>query len=226
MRLTVMGLTSAIGLVLVLLAQPAAAKTAQDCDSEYSANKDAIMAAGEKKKDFVAACKAGTEAIPAGGSAAAPAAPAADSKAAAGGKSTKECDAEYAANKAAIKGAGQKKADFIAACKAGTETVPAAPAAATAAKPAAPPAAPAPAAAAPEPKAAMSKPATAAGESATEAQAKAKCGSDLVVWVNTKSHIYHFAGTRDYGNTKEGAYECEASAKAGGNRAAENEKHP
>jgi hypothetical protein len=33
-------------------------------------------------------------------------------------------------------------------------------------------------------------------------------------------------GTRDYGNTKQGAYMCEKDAKAAGDRAAKNEKHP
>jgi hypothetical protein len=47
-----------------------------------------------------------------------------------------------------------------------------------------------------------------------------------VVWVNEHSRIYHFAGTRDYGHTKRGAYMCEADAQAAGNRAAKNESHP
>ncbi len=59
-----------------------------------------------------------------------------------------------------------------------------------------------------------------------EAQAKARCGSDAVVWVNETSKVYHFAGTKRYGNTKEGAYMCERDAQAAGDRAAKNEKHP
>jgi hypothetical protein len=47
-----------------------------------------------------------------------------------------------------------------------------------------------------------------------------------VVWVNDKSHIYHFPGAHDYGNTKHGEYMCEADAQAAGNRAAKNEHHP
>jgi hypothetical protein len=47
-----------------------------------------------------------------------------------------------------------------------------------------------------------------------------------VVWVNERSRIYHFAGTRDYGHTKSGAFMCEAEAQAAGNGAALNEKHP
>jgi hypothetical protein len=153
--------------------------------------------------------------------------------AAAGGKTAKECNAEYAANKEAIKASGQKKKDFVEACRAGTETVPpgAAPAAAAPAPAAAPPpAAPPPAAAqAPKPTAAKPKPAAAApaaGEFQTEAEAKGKCPTDTVVWVNTKSGVYHFAGTRNYGKTKHGAYMCEADAKAAGRRASEEEKHP
>jgi hypothetical protein len=69
-------------------------------------------------------------------------------------------------------------------------------------------------------------PATGAGQFTTDTQARALYPSDTVVWVNTKSNIYHFAGKRDYGNTKQGAYMCEADAKAAGDRAAKNEKHP
>ena len=52
--------------------------------------------------------------------------------------------------------------------------------------------------------------------SPSEAEAKARCPDDTVVWVNTKgkSHAYHYAGTRWYGTTKQGAYMCEADARA------------
>jgi hypothetical protein len=161
------------------------------------------------------------------------------SGAAAFAKTVKECDAEYAANKDAIKAAGQKKADYVAACRAGTVATPATPVAAPAAPVAVPAAAaPAPAPAmTPTPKAtAAAKPApapakpaaveTGAGGFATDAQAKAHCPADTVIWVNTKSHVYHFAGTHNYGTTEHGTYMCEADAKAAGDRAAENEKHP
>jgi len=58
------------------------------------------------------------------------------------------------------------------------------------------------------------------------AAAKAHCPTDTIVWVNTKSGIYHFAGTHNYGTTKSGSYMCGAEAKAAGDRAAENKKHP
>jgi hypothetical protein len=137
-------------------------------------------------------------------------------------KTVKECDAEYTANKAAIKAAGQKKADYVAACRAGAATPVATPAAPAAAAAAAPTVA-APAAASAKPRVAAP---TGAGGFSADAQAKAHCPADTVVWVNTKSGVYHFAGTHNYGTTKQGAYMCEAEAKAAGDRAAENEKHP
>jgi hypothetical protein len=143
-------------------------------------------------------------------------------------KTAKECNAEYAANKAAIQAAKQRKKDFIAACRAGTETIPGGAAAAPAPAPQ-PTTAPAPAPApAPTTTAAPSAPTTptAANQFQTEQQAQGRCFGQTVVWVNTRSHIYHFAGTRDYGHTKQGAYMCEADATAAGNRAAKNEKHP
>jgi hypothetical protein len=58
-----------------------------------------------------------------------------------------------------------------------------------------------------------------AGEYTTELQARARCPSDIVVWVNTPSRIYHYSGTRYFGHTRRGAYMCEADARAAGYRA-------
>ena len=198
------------------------------CGDQWKQAKANGTTNGVTWKDFLAKCREeqkGAAAAPAATPAPAPAASAPTATAAAG-KSAKDCNDEYAANKDAIKASGQKKKDFIAACRAGTETVPpaaAAPAPAPAAAPAPAPA-PAPAAAAPAPKP-MAAP-TGAGEFQTEAEAKGRCPTDTVVWVNTKTGIYHFAGTRSYGKTKQGAYMCEADAKAAGRRASEKEKHP
>jgi hypothetical protein len=216
----------ALGAGLALSAAPASAKTVKECNAEYSAQKDALKAAGTKKADFVASCRAEADAAapaaaPAPASAAAVEAPAA-------GKTAKECNAEYSENKDAVKASGKTKKAFVADCRAGNETIPTAAAPAAPAPAAAAPPPPAPAAAAPMAPAPMAaKPGAAvAGGFTSDAQAKAKCPTDTVVWVNTKSHVYHFAGTHDYGDTKQGTYMCEADAKGAGSRAAKNETHP
>ena len=150
----------------------------------------------------------------------------------------KQCGDEWKAAKAAGTTNGQTWQEFLKTCRtqhasapaAAAAPAPMAPAAAPAAAPApmAPAAAPAPAptqAALPKPAAAPMKPMakpTGAGQFSTEAEAKARCPSDTVVWLNTKSHIYHYAGTRSYGTTKQGAYMCEADAAAAGDRASKS----
>ena len=61
---------------------------------------------------------------------------------------------------------------------------------------------------------------------ASEGEAKGGCLGGTVVWVNNKSKVYHFAGGREYGKTKSGAYMFESQATPAGDRAAKNEKHP
>jgi hypothetical protein len=56
----------------------------------------------------------------------------------------------------------------------------------------------------------------------SESAAQAHCPHDAVVWLNTRSGIYHYKGERWYGNTKHGAYVCEKEAIAAGDRATEN----
>jgi hypothetical protein len=138
-------------------------------------------------------------------------------------KTVRECEAEWKANKAAIQASGQTKKDFVAACRA--ETAPAPGTTMTT-----PPEAPKPRApvASPEPSrvpASRVAP-TKSGEFMTEAEAKAKCPSDTVVWCNTNSGVYHYAGTHNYGHTRSGAYMCEADTAAAGCRPAKNERHP
>ena len=215
-------LATALGLAGISAAS--AESVMKVCGDQWKQAKANGTTNGLTWQQFLAQCRQQQGSATAAPQAAPAAAPAAATTAAAtGGKSAKDCNAEYAANKDAIKGAGQKKKDFIAACRAGTETIPSAGAAPAAPAAAPAPAAPAPAAtAAPKPAAA----ATGAGEFQTDAQAKARCPTDTVVWLNSKTGIYHFAGTRNYGKTKQGAYMCEADAKAAGHRASEKEKHP
>lgn len=122
-------------------------------------------------------------------------------------KTAKECRAEWQANKAANQANHVAEKAYVAKCRAGDA------------------AAPAPSTAKPAPTPARTAPAPTTGGQ-TEAQVKASCAGDTVVWVNSRSKIYHFAGHRDHGHTKSGQYMCEKAATAAGNRAAKNEKHP
>ena len=153
-------------------------------------------------------------------------------------KTIRECVSDYEANKAAIQGV-QTKAAFVAACRAGNEAIPGAAASPLVASPAPAPASPAapatsggfgfgrkkPTLVAPAPSSARAAP-SGANQFSAEAQARGRCPGATVVWVNTGSAIYHFAGTKNYGNTKEGAYMCEPDAKAAGDRASKTEHHP
>ena len=78
----------------------------------------------------------------------------------------------------------------------------------------------------PAPAAATRRNRTAVNQFSTEALAKARCPADTVVWVNLSSRIYHYAGNKDYGKTKRGAYMCEKDTAAANFRAAKNEKRP
>ncbi len=240
--------------MLGLASVPAAAqqKTAKQCNDEWAANKATIQASGKTKKAFVAECRGQAPAAtapaskPTTAAAPKPARTAAPSPAA-NVKTAKQCNDEWTANKATIQASKKTKKDFMAECRAqpaGASTTTAAPSPATpptAAAPARPSTATAPTAprstAAPAtqpstaPSPARTRPATAAaptaaGQFSTETQAKARCPGDTVVWVNLDSKVYHFAGTRNYGTTKSGAYMCEKDATAAGSRAAKNEKRP
>lgn len=65
--------------------------------------------------------------------------------------------------------------------------------------------------------------AAAAGQFASEADARRHCPRDQVVWANNDSHIYHFAGNKNYGNTKQGAFMCQQESDRAGFRPAKNE---
>jgi hypothetical protein len=138
------------------------------------------------------------------------------------------CASQWKEAKAAGTTAGQTWPQFLAQCKAQRTSAPQ-PSSASIAPPAP---APAPATAPaqsgslfpwwqqPAAPAQTGAPApTGAGQFTTEAEARYRCPTDKVVWVNTKSRIYHYQGTHNYGHTKEGAYMCEADAKAAGDRA-------
>jgi hypothetical protein len=139
-------------------------------------------------------------------------------------KTVKECTAEWRAAKDDFQAKGVTQKAYVADCRAGktTENPESAPAT-PAAVPPAPQASPPPTRRA-TPTVAPAPSGT--DQFTTEAEAKARCSSDLVVWVNLKSRIYHFSGTKNYGNTKEGVYMCEKDATGQGNRASKTEKRP
>ena len=135
----------------------------------------------------------------------------------------KQCGDDWKVAKANNTTNGMTWQEFLKQCRAQKESS-AAPAPAPAAAPAPAPA-PAPATYQPKP-APIQTPAraTGAGQFTTAGEAQARCPGDKVVWVNTKgkSHAYHYAGTRWYGATKQGAYMCEADAKAAGNHSSQS----
>jgi hypothetical protein len=148
-------------------------------------------------------------------------------------KTEKACIDEWRARKAADPAFKVLQKDYVPGCRNPTATAPATPTTAAPAKQAAPvPAAtapkqaPVPAATAPKQAPAPAAAITSANQYTTEAQAKARCPSDTVVYVNLKSKIYHFVGHKEYGTLKNGAYMCEKDTAGAGARAAKNEKHP
>jgi hypothetical protein len=211
-------------------------KTAKACRDEWRANKAANQANGVTEKAYVDQCRGG--AAPAQTTAAppppAPASTATAPQTATGQKTAKACRDEWRANKAANQANGVTEKAYVDQCRGGAapaQTTAAPPAPAPTAAPTAP--TPAPTAAAPTTRPAPTQTSTTtsatpvgANEYSTEAQAKARCPTDTVVWVNLKSKVYHFSGTRFYGETKSGAYMCERDSLAGGMRAAKNETHP
>ena len=64
------------------------------------------------------------------------------------------------------------------------------------------------------------------GQFKTEAEAKASCPTDSVVWVNLRSKVFHTNDSKSYGKTKNGAYMCEKYGTAAGFRAPKSAKKP
>lgn len=52
----------------------------------------------------------------------------------------------------------------------------------------------------------------------TEMEARKYCQTDIVVWLNTATGIYHFKGMRWYGNTTSGAFACQTEVDRAGFR--------
>ena len=230
-------------------------KTAKECTAEWRADKAGMQARGTTEKAYVQQCRGGATpaaSAPAPQPTAVTPAPSAAPTQSGGSltqKTAKECIAEWRADKAGMQARGTTEKAYVEQCRAGAVMPTAAapePNATTAPEPApkqaspaasptqAPPARrPAPTTAAAPAPAPAQQPASNSdsatlevGQFADEASAKARCPSDTVVWVNLPSKIYHFAGTKNYGTTRRGAYMCEKEAIAGENRASKTETHP
>jgi uncharacterized short protein YbdD (DUF466 family) len=218
------------------------------CNEHWTAEKASIRASGKTKKEFMDECLKGTAETPS-----APAATAEKSEPAARPErgARKACNDRWTADKASIRASGRTKKEFIDECLKGTAEAPGpgpvtgsrqvpsgtAPLGTPESKPAperptteaaAPPPSGSEPSSTPAPRTRRAKPGqpAAANEFSDEAQAKAACPNDTVVWVNLDSKIYHFSGYADYGHTKKGAYMCERETASAGFRAAKNEKHP
>ena len=148
-------------------------------------------------------------------------------------KTAKQCNDEWKANKASIQASGKTKKAFVADCR-GVSTATNSPersAPTGSTKTTTSTAAPVSTTQQPNPPARTRTYSTATapsgrGQFSSETSARLHCPTDTVVWANLESHIYHFSGNRDYGNTKRGAYMCERDTASEGFRAAKNEKHP
>lgn len=197
-------------------------KTVKQCQTEWRANKEENQAKGLKESDYVAQCRASAVAPT---PAAAPAQkPAATPPVSAGnGKTAKECRAEYKAGKADYDAKGITEKQFVAQCRTGGVVATPIPNPAPAPTPVQPPR---PTSAPRTTPPTVSTSPAGVGQYRTDAEVKGRCPSDTVVWVNIKSKIYHFAGTKNYGTTKSGAYMCERDAMGQGNRASKTERHP
>jgi hypothetical protein len=69
----------------------------------------------------------------------------------------------------------------------------------------------------------LSVPAIRAQDTSTPAGARVGQSSESrQVWVNTATGVYHYPGTRWYGNTKQGKFMSEADARTQGYRPARN----
>jgi hypothetical protein len=110
-------------------------------------------------------------------------------------KTAKQCNDEWAADRAAIQASGKTKRVFVAECRG-----------------------------VPVPATTPGTAALTKGQYATESEAKGGCASDAVVWVNLRSKVYHLSGSRNYGRTQQGAYMCEQESVNAGYHAPRNAK--
>ena len=225
MRTSFIAVASIAALLALSSSAFAQTKTIKACQDEWRANRTAMQAAGKTEKAYVVECRAGKTAQPTTPSA---------STSALRKTRPKGLPGRMAREPGRNQAAGITEKAYVADCRAGRP-------------PRSPPIRPplaagdarsldagrhAPHRPHPADRYGSDAPArptvtqVAAGQYATEGGAKAHCPGELVVWANLSSKIFHFAGGRNYGMTKKGAYMCEREATSAGIRAAKNEKRP
>jgi hypothetical protein len=182
-------------------------KTVASCRQEWRANRSAFLANKISEKAFMANCQGKGAADKQDAATTAPTTP---GEKAATEKTIKECQQEWQTKRAANEISITEKA-YVEQCRAGNA-------------PASPPttATPAPASVpmttTPSAPAAPAAP-TRTNQYKTEAEAKGRCPSDKVVWVDLDSNVYYSAGQAAYGKTRTGTYMCERDSAAEGIRA-------
>jgi hypothetical protein len=242
-------LALATAILLGMAATANAQSVMKQCGEQWQAAKAAGTTNGESWPQFLAQCRAQLSSGPTAAPTSPPASPqtgslfpwqqpaaptptAAPSNAVGNQSVMKQCGAQWQSAKAAGTTNVATWPQFLKDCRVRLASTTSAPPQGGFA-----PAAPAPAPASPAPTqsgslfpwqqpTAPTPAATGSGGFASAQEAQYRCPGATVVWVNEHSHIYHFPGTRDYGQTKRGAYMCEAEAQTSGNRAAKNERHP
>jgi hypothetical protein len=107
---------------MIFVNSDVSAKTAKECIAEWRADKAGMQARGTTQKAYVAQCKGGAELTAAAPAAnppeTAPAAPARTT--ASGGKTAKDCIAEWRADKAGMQARGTTQKAYVAQCKGGS----------------------------------------------------------------------------------------------------------
>jgi hypothetical protein len=218
-------------------------KTVKECRDEWRANRTANQASGLTERAYVDRCRSGGTAAEQTTAPAEPPVAALPPSEATGRnnrriseqKTVKECRDEWRANRAANQASGVTERAYVDRCRSGgtaaeRTTAPAAsPVAAPSPSETPPPIPTATAPAerpAPPPTRRPAPEAVVGNEFSSEAEAKAHCPSDTVVWASLRSKIYPFSGTRYYGTTEYGAYMCEGDSTTAGMRAAKRERHP
>ena len=190
-----------IGLSSPLFPALAQQKTLSACRQEWRANRSALLANKITEKAFIADCQAKSAAAKQDAATTAPTSPGPE---AGTEKTIKACQEEWRTKRAANEISITEKS-YVEQCRAGN--APGSPPATVTPAPASVPTTTTPSA----PAGSAASPRT--NQYKTEAEAKGRCPSDKVVWVDLDSKMYYSAGQVAYGTTRTGAYMCERDVK-------------